>query len=95
MSSHHIDIHHAARLARLALTAEEAERYGSQLGRILDHMDTLAKLDFSGVEPTCHALPVHDVVRADAERPGLTAEAALSNAPKAALGQFQIPKVIE
>jgi aspartyl-tRNA(Asn)/glutamyl-tRNA(Gln) amidotransferase subunit C len=58
-------------------------------------MDTLAKLDLSGVEPTSHALPVYDVVRPDEARPGFTQAQTLSNAPKSVLDQFQIPKVIE
>jgi aspartyl-tRNA(Asn)/glutamyl-tRNA(Gln) amidotransferase subunit C len=36
-----------------------------------------------------------DVLRHDEIRPGLSHEAALSNAPRQTLGQFQIPKVIE
>jgi aspartyl-tRNA(Asn)/glutamyl-tRNA(Gln) amidotransferase subunit C len=95
MSAHHIDIHHVAKLARLQLTDTEATRYASQLERILDHMDTLSKLQLDGVEPTSHALPVYDVVRPDLAHPGLTQQQALQNAPKSALAQFQIPKVIE
>ena len=95
MSAHSIDIHRVAKLARLELTDDEAARYGAQLERILDHMDTLARLNLASVEPTSHALPVYDVVRPDEERPGLTQQQALRNAPKAALEQFQIPKVIE
>ena len=95
MSAHSIDIHRVAKLARLELTEEEAAHYATQLTRVLDHMDTLAKLDLSGVEPTSHALPVYDVTRPDLERPGFTQAQALANAPKAVLDQFQIPKVIE
>ncbi len=95
MSAHAIDIHRVAKLARLELTEEEAVHYGEQLGRVLDHMDTLAKLDLAGVEPTSHALPVFDVTRADEARPGFTQAQALANAPKSVLDQFQIPKVIE
>lgn len=95
MPVHSIDIHRVAKLARLELTEEEAAHYGAQLGRVLDHMDTLAKFDLSGVEPTSHALPVYDVVRPDEARPGFSQEQCLANAPKAVLSQFQIPKVIE
>jgi Asp-tRNA(Asn)/Glu-tRNA(Gln) amidotransferase C subunit len=40
-------------------------------------------------------MPVFDVLRVDEERPGFTQEQCLSNAPKRAGDQFQIPKVIE
>jgi aspartyl-tRNA(Asn)/glutamyl-tRNA(Gln) amidotransferase subunit C len=95
MSAHSIDIHRVAKLARLELTEDEAAHYGAQLVRILDHMDTLARLNLTDVEPTSHALPVYDVVRPDQERPGFSQQQALQNAPKAVLDQFQIPKVIE
>jgi aspartyl-tRNA(Asn)/glutamyl-tRNA(Gln) amidotransferase subunit C len=95
MATHQLDIHRVATLSRLELTAEEAERYAGQLHRILDHMDTLAKLDLSGIEPSAHAMPVYDVTRPDLAADGFSQQQALSNAPKAALDQFQIPKVIE
>ncbi|MDB6006347.1 MAG: gatC, partial [Prosthecobacter sp.] len=47
------------------------------------------------VEPTAHAMPVYDVLRADESRPGFTQGEALSNAPKRHGDQIQIPKVIE
>lgn len=95
MSAPAIDIQKVATLARLHLTAEEAAMYQSQLGKILDYMDVLAKHDLSGVEPTAHAMPVHNVLRADEPRPSFPPEVALSNAPKSSHGQFQIPKVVE
>jgi aspartyl-tRNA(Asn)/glutamyl-tRNA(Gln) amidotransferase subunit C len=40
-------------------------------------------------------MPVFDVMRTDIARPGFTQDEALSNAPRRAMDQFQIPKVIE
>lgn len=93
--AHQIDIHHVAKLARLSLTEEEASRYASQLDGILTYIDTLTRYDLDGVEPTAHAIPVYDVLRADEPRPGFTQDQALSNAPKRLADQIQIPKVIE
>jgi aspartyl-tRNA(Asn)/glutamyl-tRNA(Gln) amidotransferase subunit C len=92
---HQIDIHHVAKLARLKLTDEEASRYETQLNGILSYIDTLTRYDLGGVEPTAHAIPVFDVLRADEARPGFTQEHALANAPKRHADQIQIPKVIE
>ena len=89
-----IDIHHIAKLSRLALTAEEALKYQDQLNRILGHIDQLSTYQLDA-EPSAHAMPVFDVLRADVARPGFTQEQALANAPRRALDQFQIPKVIE
>lgn len=92
---HQIDIHHVAKLARLTLTDAEAGRYEAQLNGILSYIDTLTRYDLDGVEPTAHAMPVYDVLRADEPRPGFTQEQALANAPKRTADQIQIPKVIE
>ena len=93
--AHQINIHHVAKLARLELSPEEATRYESQLDGILAYIDTLTRYNLDGVEPTAHAMPVYDVLRADEPRPGFTQEQALSNAPKRIADQIQIPKVIE
>ncbi|MBE2282765.1 MAG: Asp-tRNA(Asn)/Glu-tRNA(Gln) amidotransferase subunit GatC [Prosthecobacter sp.] len=94
-AAHQIDINHVARLARLTLTEDEAARYAAQIDGILSYIDTLTRYDLGSVEPTAHAMPVYDVIRADEARPGLAQEQALSNAPKRSADQFQIPKVIE
>jgi aspartyl-tRNA(Asn)/glutamyl-tRNA(Gln) amidotransferase subunit C len=65
------------------------------LDGILTYIDTLAQHDLGAAEPTAHAMPVYDVLRADVSRPGFTQEQALANAPKRSGDQIQIPKVIE
>lgn len=93
--AHPIDIRHVAKLARLELTDEEAKHYAQQLDGILTYIDTLTRYDLDGVEPTAHAIPVYDVLRADEPRAGFSQEQALSNAPKRVADQIQIPAVIE
>ena len=95
MSAPAIDIQKIATLARLKLTPDEADLYQAQLGKILDYMDVLARYDLGGVEPTAHAMPVHNVLRHDEARPSFSRDEALANAPKTSHGQFQIPKVVE
>lgn len=93
--AHKIDIQHVAKLARLKLTDEESKHYAEQLDGILSYIDTLTKYNLEGVEPTAHAIPVYDVLRADEPRPGFSQEQALANAPKRVADQIQIPQVIE
>ncbi len=93
--AHQINIQHVAKLARLTLSDEEAGRYETQMNDILSYIDTLTRYNLDGVEPTAHAMPVYDVLRADESRPGFSQEQALSNAPKRLADQIQIPKVIE
>lgn len=94
-AAHQIDIQHVAKLSRLILSEDEAVRYAAQLDGILTYIDTLTKCDLGTVEPTAHAMPVYDVIRADTSREGFTQEQALANAPRRVGDQFQIPKVIE
>ena len=74
-----LDIDHIAKLARLALTAEEKAIFAQQLGDVLHHIEQLAKVDVTGVEPTAHASPIFNVWQADVAQPGLTVADALRN----------------
>jgi aspartyl-tRNA(Asn)/glutamyl-tRNA(Gln) amidotransferase subunit C len=83
---------HVARLARLELTDEEIERFGAELSKVLDHIETIEQLgDLSDVKPTSHVVEVENVLRADEPRPSLPVEQALESAPDAALGGFRVP----
>jgi len=94
MPSPEINIHHIAKLSRLALTEEEAVSYQAQLTQILGHIDQLSSYPLDA-EPSSHAMPVFDVVRPDVPRPGFTQDEALANAPRRVMDQFQIVKVME
>ena len=90
-----MDVKYVAHLARLALTPEEEQKFGDQLGHILEHIEKLKELDVSNVEPTAHAVPLVNVTRADEIRPSLPHEDALRNAPAQANGLFIVPKIVE
>jgi len=88
------DVRHVATLARLALSDEQVVTLQGELSTILDHIDTIQKLDLEGVEPTAHPLDMVNVTRADEPRPGLTQEQALANAPDSVDGAFLIPRIV-
>ncbi len=90
-----LKIDYVARLARLALTPAEQEQYARQLGDVLHHIEQLAKVDVTGVEPTAHAFPVENVWDEDVARPGLSVAAALRNAPAQRENMIRVPKVVE
>ena len=95
-SHHHtIDVPYLARLARLEVTPEEIDIFGPQLGRILDHVEQMNKLDISGIEPTAHAITVFDVIREDTVAESLPKKTILENAPHNATGLFVVPKVLD
>jgi aspartyl-tRNA(Asn)/glutamyl-tRNA(Gln) amidotransferase subunit C len=90
-----LNIDHIAKLSRLALTPEEKAKFSQQLGDVLHHIEQLAKLDVTGVEPTAHASPVFNIWQADVAQPGLSVADALRNAPAQRENMIAVPKVVE
>jgi aspartyl-tRNA(Asn)/glutamyl-tRNA(Gln) amidotransferase subunit C len=90
-----LDVAHVANLARLNLTEEETKLFQAQLGRVLEYAEKLRELDTSRVEAAAHVVPIFNVLREDEPRSWLTAEEALSNAPRQANGLFIVTKVVE
>ena len=90
-----IDIAHVARLARLALEADDLERYRSQLGVILDHAARVQELDTTGVEPTSHPLGFTNAFRSDEVEPSLDRAEVLAAAPEARDGYFVVPPALD
>ena len=88
------DVKHVAKLARLSLSDEKLTQLTAQLESILGYVDKLGKVDTSKVEPTAHALPVHNVLREDVVEPSLPLEKVLQNAPEVDGPFFKVPKVI-
>ncbi len=89
------DVQHVARLARLALSEEELDRFQRQLSQILEEADKVRRLPTEGVPPMSHAVPRVNVWREDAAGPCLTQEEALSTAPEVEQGRFMVPRIIE
>ncbi|MBM4136723.1 MAG: Asp-tRNA(Asn)/Glu-tRNA(Gln) amidotransferase subunit GatC [Nitrospira sp.] len=89
------EVEHIASLARLSLSEEEKELFGSQLSSILRYMEKLNKLDTRGIEPTSHVLSLSNVMRDDIPGPSLPKEEALMNAPDHTDKFYRVPKIIE
>jgi aspartyl-tRNA(Asn)/glutamyl-tRNA(Gln) amidotransferase subunit C len=88
-------VDHVARLARLDLSEEERERMRVEMTNILEHAAQIQALDLDGVEPTSHAIPLKNVMRADEVKPSLSQEEALAIAPRAEDGRFMVPRIVE
>lgn len=89
------EVEHVARLARLALTAEECERMRVQIDSLLSYIDKLNELDTTAVEPTSHVLPMTNVFREDEVTPSLAQEEVLANAPDRDDRFFRVPRILE
>lgn len=89
------EVLHVARLARLALSPDEADRLGAQLGNILGFIKQLDRLDTRDVVPTSHAVELGTPFRDDVVRPFGDKEALLANAPDREGDFFRVPRIIE
>jgi aspartyl-tRNA(Asn)/glutamyl-tRNA(Gln) amidotransferase subunit C len=98
------DVEHVAALASLALTDEEVDRLGRDLGSILGYVAELQELDTTGVEPLTHvselfaageATPLAETLRADVPRASLSRAVVMQTAPATDGTFFKVPKVIE
>lgn len=88
------DVAHVARLARLALTDEELDRFTGQLAQVLAHAADVAALDLAGVAPTAHPFPLANVLRPDEPRPGLDRDEVLAAAPEVEDHRFRVPRIV-
>jgi len=88
-------VEHVAKLARLALTAEEKKLYAEQLGKIIDYFDELKAVNTDGVEPMAHALNIVNVLRDDVVKTPPGRDLLLKNAPDQENGYFKVPKIGE
>jgi aspartyl-tRNA(Asn)/glutamyl-tRNA(Gln) amidotransferase subunit C len=89
------DVEHVARLARLALTAEEVERFTAELEVILEHAAQVSALDTSGVPPSSHPIALVNVLRPDEVRPGLSRDEVLTMAPDVEDARFRVPRILD
>ncbi len=90
-----MDVSYVANLARIALTDEETKRFQGQLDQVLEYVEQLGELDVSNVEPTAHAVPMVNVLRADDPGVSLDNEIVAANAPAERDGQILVPKINE
>lgn len=89
------DIHVLADLSQLTLGEEEGQQLEEELQEMIQFASQLAKIDTTGVAPTLHIHPKHNVVRPDIVKQECTVEALLANAPTTEDGFILVPNVIE
>src|SRR5262249_16591089 len=85
-------VRRVARLARIAVTQEEAERMTGELNRILGFVEQLNEVDVSGVEPMTSVIPIALKERQDVVTDGDKPEDIVANAPATAENFFLVPE---
>ncbi len=88
------EVAHLARLARLAVTDEELDRFAGQLGAVLDAVARVGEAAAEDVPPMTHAVPMTNVTRPDEVTPCLPRDEVLAQAPAAEDGRFRVPRIL-
>lgn len=83
-----------AKLARLAITDEEAQRMGDQLTKVLEHFEKISQIETKGVEPLVTPTEVSGFWREDQVKKELSAEEIVANAPQKTGNLFTVPPVV-
>jgi aspartyl-tRNA(Asn)/glutamyl-tRNA(Gln) amidotransferase subunit C len=84
-----------ARLARIAVPAEEVAHLQEELNAILAFVEQLSTVDVADVDPMTSVIPMRMKQRADVVTEGGDADAILKNAPVSDEHFFLVPKVVE
>lgn len=84
-----------ARLARIAVSEDDAARMTGELNAILGFVEQLNEVDVSGVEPMTSVIPMEMKKRQDDVTDGNKADDIVANAPATDENFFLVPKVVE
>jgi aspartyl-tRNA(Asn)/glutamyl-tRNA(Gln) amidotransferase subunit C len=89
------EVHRIAHLARIEITDEQARATAAQLNDIFAMIETIARVDTTGVAPMSHPLDGVQRLRDDVVEPPPDRAELMRNAPAQEDGLFLVPKVIE
>lgn len=84
-----------AKLARIAVTDEEAQNLEGELNTILGFVEQLNEVDIEGVDPMVSVVAMDMKKRIDEVTDGNKAGDIVANAPATEDNFFQVPKVVE
>jgi aspartyl-tRNA(Asn)/glutamyl-tRNA(Gln) amidotransferase subunit C len=95
MSVDRATVRRIARLARIAITDDEAKQLEQELSGILNWVAQLDEIDTSAVEPMTRVAAMKMKMRKDEVTDGFCADDILKNAPKVDDHYFVVPKIVE
>lgn len=87
-------IEHVAKLAKLQMSAEEAQKYSEQLSKALAYFEQISKVDTKGIEPLVTPSQLEAFWRPDEAHKELSAEEIVANSPERMGNLFKVPPVV-
>ena len=88
------EVKKVAHLARLELNEDEINKHSEQLGKILEYIKQLEKIDTNDVQGTTRAIEVINVLRKDEKKKYDSTEELLNLGPSKEDKYFKVPKII-
>ncbi len=89
------DVLKIAKLSRLNLSAEEAEKFRDELSAIISFVEKLNEADLSGLEPTITVTGLSNVTRKDEIIDyGVSQDKLLANAPMSEAGYIKVRRML-
>ena len=89
------EVAHVANLSKLAFTAEETERFATDLTKIVEMVELLNEVDTEGVEVTSSVVQTVNVMREDKAQAGWDREQLFENVPEKERGFIKVPAIFE
>ncbi|MFN0140243.1 MAG: Asp-tRNA(Asn)/Glu-tRNA(Gln) amidotransferase subunit GatC [Pyrinomonadaceae bacterium] len=93
-----MDVRQVAKLAHLEITDDEVALYTPQMANIVKYVEQLNEIDTGDIEPMLGGLTTEGeethTIREEIVGGSLGQKSALSQAPSAVDGHFQVPKVL-
>ena len=88
-------VKHVAKLAKLSFSDDELHEFTSQLGKIIDMVETLEEVDTEGVPFTSNVAATINVMREDIAAEGWNRQELMRNVPESEDGFIKVPAIID
>lgn len=87
-------VKHVARLVRLGISEEEAQKFSGQFSSIIGYFNMLNEVNTEMVPPASDITNNKNVLREDVAKPSMSREEFLNNAPQSERGYIKVPTVL-
>ena len=88
-------VKHVAKLAKLSFSDDELHEFTSQIGKIIDMVETLEEVDTEGVPFTSNVAETINVMREDIAAEGWNRQELMRNVPESEDGFIKVPAIID
>ena len=88
-------VKHVAKLAKLSFSDDELHEFTSQLGKIIDMVETLEEVDTEGVPFTSNVAETINVMREDIAAEGWNRQELMRNVPESEEGFIKVAAIID